>query len=897
MKKSVPKLTITVALVSALSLMTASSSAAGDRPAGLPATTTVDVPQVSAPAGDELGVRCARVVRAELIGDTVARFGDDVAVTRPRQSSSTPAMAIRANGDIFVVTDDLSANALDIFRSTNGGSTWIYHASLVGDAHLLTPSVAVGEGVANRLLVAYHYGKGTPSSSIIVYWEDLDTGAYGSSVVMTAPAPYDPQDPAICVDSPEYADWYAYLTYSWDAPIPAPDGVYITQFVRSVDLGASWVDLRTLQYSPGDVRSSDIDFAGETLVAVYAHERPSGSDPDVSARISLDYGDTWADPIPLAGTTAAEAGPRVAVGNAGSHVVVAYTAEITAEDIDIQQYSSTDGGASWTWSTWPHVELPEFNCDVVEDPRTGGFHGSFWRQNSGANGFTMHLRSDEVDPTTWLDLSNVCDTGQAVPWGRPVIAVDPTSERLNEACIAWGDFREDPMRHVYFDGPGVDVEECTIAPFEDLTLGASYVSGDVFSSSGIDIRVDDFYYVIGPCGGPMTSGDVRVIDDVGSCRPGKELWLDNVTLIFDFHEPLYQVTIPFGEYGGVVDLGVNGDCRVVADFRDLDQQIVGGCLVTVVDLSTAFCGEIAIEGPVEQLVVGGQELAIDDVQYCRRVCENLTITMDFESLPLGLELPYGSQFQHGYSELTPPGVGFAVETTMDTYFWSAGCTNPYTGGVAIVQEGGGACAGGHELRVDNVNLRFDFDGPVERLSIQYGEYGGSVNLQLNGVCLTLGDFREAIGPYPDAYVFAELYPGMGGCGRVVVNGKIDDFAIGGQELVIDSIEACLHPVVDVPETGPVSSVPRVWNAPNPFRRATTIHFALRSIEGVSVDVFDVVGRRVRTLLHGDAVPAEGRGEVTWDARDEVGRRVPPGVYFYRVRSGSTVLTRHIVLVE
>ena len=64
--------------------------------------------------------------------------------------------------------------------------------------------------------------------------------------------------------------------------------------------------------------------------------------------------------------------------------------------------------------------------------------------------------------------------------------------------------------------------------------------------------------------------------------------------------------------------------------------------------------------------------------------------------------------------------------------------------------------------------------------------------------------------------------------------------------------------------------------PNPFNPSTTIQYYSPGAGPLEIVVFDLVGRRVRTLLR-QSVPA-GPGSVRWDGRDEVGRDLPSGVY-------------------
>jgi len=74
------------------------------------------------------------------------------------------------------------------------------------------------------------------------------------------------------------------------------------------------------------------------------------------------------------------------------------------------------------------------------------------------------------------------------------------------------------------------------------------------------------------------------------------------------------------------------------------------------------------------------------------------------------------------------------------------------------------------------------------------------------------------------------------------------------------------------------------NRPNPFTGGTTIGFELPRGERVRLEVFDLQGRRMRSLA--DATYAAGRWSVEWDGRDAVGNRVAPGIYLYRMEAGA-----------
>jgi len=88
----------------------------------------------------------------------------------------------------------------------------------------------------------------------------------------------------------------------------------------------------------------------------------------------------------------------------------------------------------------------------------------------------------------------------------------------------------------------------------------------------------------------------------------------------------------------------------------------------------------------------------------------------------------------------------------------------------------------------------------------------------------------------------------------------------------------------------------VSNYPNPFNPQTTIAFELPNEQAVSLRIFDVSGRLVRELVDGE-IYAQGRSEVTWNGRDDDGRQVAAGVYFYRLDAGEFSESKPMALVK
>ena len=85
------------------------------------------------------------------------------------------------------------------------------------------------------------------------------------------------------------------------------------------------------------------------------------------------------------------------------------------------------------------------------------------------------------------------------------------------------------------------------------------------------------------------------------------------------------------------------------------------------------------------------------------------------------------------------------------------------------------------------------------------------------------------------------------------------------------------------------------NYPNPFNPSTIIPYQLPTSSHVRLDVFNMLGQRLATLVDGER--SAGMHTVQWDATDAVGRAVGAGVYIYRLSSGGMTESRRMVLVD
>ncbi len=87
----------------------------------------------------------------------------------------------------------------------------------------------------------------------------------------------------------------------------------------------------------------------------------------------------------------------------------------------------------------------------------------------------------------------------------------------------------------------------------------------------------------------------------------------------------------------------------------------------------------------------------------------------------------------------------------------------------------------------------------------------------------------------------------------------------------------------------------VQNYPNPFNPTTNILFTTPRAEDVTLTVYDVLGRKIRTLVDKNLKP--GIHTVQWDGRDQYGNAISSGIYFYRLQARDFIQTKKMILMK
>ncbi len=102
------------------------------------------------------------------------------------------------------------------------------------------------------------------------------------------------------------------------------------------------------------------------------------------------------------------------------------------------------------------------------------------------------------------------------------------------------------------------------------------------------------------------------------------------------------------------------------------------------------------------------------------------------------------------------------------------------------------------------------------------------------------------------------------------------------------------------QAGDIGLVPEQFellqNFPNPFNPETSIRYNLPEASRVSIVIYDLLGRRVRTLI--DSQQKEtGYFTARWNGLDDLGGQVATGVYIYQLKTSSKSISRKMILLK
>jgi hypothetical protein len=126
-----------------------------------------------------------------------------------------------------------------------------------------------------------------------------------------------------------------------------------------------------------------------------------------------------------------------------------------------------------------------------------------------------------------------------------------------------------------------------------------------------------------------------------------------------------------------------------------------------------------------------------------------------------------------------------------------------------------------------------------------------------------------------------------GLQKALVSVKMNDNTVTAQEVLVNLINGS--------EPAASSKTGLLDNYPNPFNASTSIRFSLAEPTLVRLEIYNVLGQKVRTLVN-QSYPA-GVYTITWDGKNASGKNVSSGVYFYNLLAGKHKETRSMQLIK
>ncbi len=377
-------------------------------------------------------------------------FPEDVLLHQIEVEELRPSLACQGNGTLWAVHYvGYPYVPIWIHRSTDYGATWWGHRGLPA-GYDTDPVITVAEGGGHDYLFVVYEAYGT---HIRLYREDLATGDY--DILHIFDNPDSVANPTIVTDSDEYDNWYAYIAYNHREP----DG-WALYFSRSLNFGEDWTTpLRIAGYPAlarydGSNGFPDIDYGSGVLQVAYDRtEGPTYATRDVYLIASSTYGIGWGTPVQLTSEPDDEYDPVLGAVRSYSYApttVVAYTRDYHGLDADAWYVYSRD--AAETWSTPGCIACSseeELGVNLATSKHRGRIHAVYQ-----INHDIEHREAGYQTPESWSGATIVNqDAWASTNYPSPGVVADPTVDPAEEVCVAWTDFRNQPLTSydIYFN--------------------------------------------------------------------------------------------------------------------------------------------------------------------------------------------------------------------------------------------------------------------------------------------------------------------------------------------------------------------------------------------------------------------------------------------------------------
>jgi hypothetical protein len=118
---------------------------------------------------------------------------------------------------------------------------------------------------------------------------------------------------------------------------------------------------------------------------------------------------------------------------------------------------------------------------------------------------------------------------------------------------------------------------------------------------------------------------------------------------------------------------------------------------------------------------------------------------------------------------------------------------------------------------------------------------------------------------------------------------------GPGKIVLTAVDFTVNPTSNEVVSSTPAKQMLSQNFPNPFNPTTTIEYNVPVNGNVSLNVYNVKGQLVRTLVNENQTI--GKHTIVWDGQDNNGATATSGIYFYKMTSSNTTETRKMIMVK
>lgn len=232
----------------------------------------------------------------------------------------------------------------------------------------------------------------------------------------------------------------------------------------------------------------------------------------------------------------------------------------------------------------------------------------------------------------------------------------------------------------------------------------------------------------------------------------------------------------------------------------------------------------------------------------------------------------------------------------------------------VIRQGSGTCPDGnptfgitllswlkyYDSSVGGYRVSREVTECTSGFQVAWDDIGGTA-IGYPWIGLGLGNYKEAVtDSILSSLVLSDTYPCTLYAKVGVVGGGYKEYLVSIDTRLNDDVNWFINiPVGLGVSEKEQAKVPKKYfldqNYPNPFNASTVIKYGLPEPADVKLEITNVLGQTVRVLV--DEYQKAGMKQVIWDGKDDKGKEVPSGVYFYSIKTDNFKEKKRMVLVK